>query len=195
MFLLRLIAQSYILIRRIWRRGKMILLRPAFKRYGRHFIFDPDSFYSFKNIEVGNDVSVGGGAFFLASKSRIIIGNKVLFGPNVTIVGGNHNTSVPFQFMYDMEEKRPEDDQDVVIEDDVWVGTGVIILKGVRVGRGSVIAAGAVVIKNVPPYTVAAGVPAKPIRGRFPDLEIILAHEEKLYPPKERLSRDQIYPH
>ena len=174
---------------RLLRRIRMYLLAPAFHRHGKNFIFGPGDRYTYHTIEIGDDVSIGSGATFIASESRIIIGSKVLFGPNVTIMGGNHNTSVVGQFMYDVRNKRPEDDQDVVIEDDVWVGAGVIILKGVHVGRGSIIAAGALVNRDVPPYTIVAGIPAKPIRLRF-DVETILNHEKLLYPPEKRLPAD-----
>jgi acetyltransferase-like isoleucine patch superfamily enzyme len=166
----------------------MVLLRPAFGRHGNNLIFDPDDMLSYGNIEAGDDVSIGSGALFLASKSKIIIGNKVMFGPNVTVIGGNHNTSIVGRFMYDVTEKRPEDDQDVVIADDVWVGSGAIILKGVFVGRGSIIAAGAVVTRDVPPYTVAGGTPARTISTRFNDLETMISHERTLYPPEKRLN-------
>jgi acetyltransferase-like isoleucine patch superfamily enzyme len=171
---------------------KMILLRPAFGKYGRHFIFDPDAFYSYSSIEVGEHVTIGGGAFFLASESKIIIGNKVMFGPNVTVVGGDHNTSILGRFMYDIREKRPEDDQDVIFEDDVWVGSGATILKGVRVGRGAIIAAGALVTKDVLPYTVVGGVPAKIISFRFGDIETITKHDTALYPLEKRLSDETL---
>ena len=55
------------------------------------------------------------------------------------------------------DEKLPENDQDVIIEDDVWIGQNAIILKGVRVGEGSIIGAGSVVTKDVPPYTIHVG--------------------------------------
>lgn len=58
-------------------------------------------------------------------------------------------------------------DQPVVIEDDVWVGANVTILKGVTIGHGSVVAAGAVVTKSCPPYSIIGGVPAKVLRKRF----------------------------
>ena len=58
-------------------------------------------------------------------------------------------------------------DQPVVIEDDVWVGANVTILKGVTIGHGSVVAAGAVVTKSCPPYSIIGGVPAKILRKRF----------------------------
>jgi len=198
MMLIRWLAKLYILWRKVWRRARMLLLRRAFSRCGRHFIFDPNGHYNFENIEVGNDVSIGDGAILLCSDSRIILGNKVMFGPKVTVIGGDHNTSQVGRFMYDVHEKRPEDDQDVVFEEDVWVGSGAIILNGVRVGRGSIIAAGAVVNKAVPPYTIVGGVPARRISRRFKDLETVLQHEEVLYPAGQRLSRaclEEIYSH
>ena len=63
-------------------------------------------------------------------------------------------------------EKSPDNDKDVVFEGDNWVGANAIILKGVTVGKGSVISAGAVVTHNVPPYAIVGGVPAKVIRMR-----------------------------
>jgi acetyltransferase-like isoleucine patch superfamily enzyme len=183
------LAQVLILWRLGRRRMRMLLLRPAFRRYGRRFIFDPDGHYTFGHIEVGDDVSIGDGALMLATRSRIIVGSKVMFGPRVMIIGGNHNTTLAGRFMYDVQEKRDEDDQDVIIEDDVWVAAGVTILKGVRIGRGAIVAAGAVVNRDVPPYTVVGGVPARIIAPRF-DLETLLAHEATLYPPDRRLSRE-----
>jgi acetyltransferase-like isoleucine patch superfamily enzyme len=170
----------------------MLLLRPAFQCYGKHFLFDPDGYYTFEHIKVGDDVSLGTGAILLATESRIIIGNKVMFGPNVIVTGGNHNTSLLGRFMYDVQEKRPEDDQDVIIEDDVWVGSSAVILKGVRVGRGSIVAAGAVVNRDVLPYTVVGGVPARSIAVRFNDLQVLLEHESALYPPEKRLSKHDL---
>ena len=79
----------------------------------------------------------------------------MLIGPNVMIIGGDHNTSVIGNFMFDVKSKRESDDQAVVIADDVWIGNGVIIHKGVQFGRGSIVAAGAIVTNNIPPYTIA----------------------------------------
>lgn len=191
MFIFRYFAKLLVFSRRIYSRVVMILIRPAFQHYGRNFIFDPRDSFTYSNIEVGDDVSIGRGASFMAVESKIVIGNKVMFGPNVTIIGGNHNTSVVGRFMYDVQEKRPEDDQDIIFEDDIWVGACAIILKGVRVGRGSIIAAGALVTKDVKPYTVVAGVPAKKISTRFGDINMLIKHEESLYPPEKRLSEIQ----
>ena len=72
----------------------------------------------------------------------------------------------------DSKDKLPENDAAVVIEDDVWTGANVTILKGVTIGRGSVVAAGAVVTKSCPPYSIIAGVPAKVVKMRFTPAEI-----------------------
>ena len=69
--------------------------------------------------------------------------------------------------------------------------TGVIILKGVHVGRGSVIAAGSVVTHGIPPYAVVGGVPTKVIRFRW-SLDEILAHEAEIYPKEKRLSLEYL---
>ena len=79
----------------------------------------------------------------------------------------------------DSKEKLPENDAPVVIEDDVWIGANVTRLKGVTIGRGSVVAAGAVVTKSCPPYSIIGGVPAKVLKMRFTPEEIV-KHESIL---------------
>ena len=69
-------------------------------------------------------------------------------------------------------EKRPEDDQDVIFEGDNWIGANATILRGVTIGHGAVIAAGAIVTKDVPPFSIAGGVPAKVIKMRFTEEEL-----------------------
>lgn len=79
------------------------------------------------------------------------------------MISGNHRIDIPGKYMSEATDamKRMEDDQDIVIEDDVWIGCNAIILKGVTIGTGAVIAAGAVVTKDVPENCIAMGVPAK----------------------------------
>lgn len=179
---------------RVKRRILMAVYRPLFGAHGRNFWFDPAGDYTFSHIYVGHDVSLGLRPTLVAAVSRIVIGNKVLFGPEVTIRGGNHTTSYVGRFMFDVTEveKRPEDDLGVVIEDDVWVGTRAIILHGVTIGRGAIVAAGAVVTKSVPPYAIAGGNPARLIRFRW-DVETVLRHEEALYPTDKRLKCEALH--
>lgn len=94
---------------------------------------------------------IGNNCFFnynntITAHERIEIGNCVTIGPNVCIFDHDHSFK---------DEKQEFVSEKIVIEDHVWIGAGCIILKGVTIGRGSVIAAGTVVTKNVPPYTVA----------------------------------------
>ncbi len=165
--------------------------RQLFGAYGSDFWFDPAGEYSFENIFVGDHVSLGIRPSLSATRSKIIIGNWVMFGPEVAIHAGNHRTDLLGRFMASVTdaEKRPEDDRDVIIEDDVWIGRRAILLHGVTVGRGSIVAAGAVVNRSVPPYAVVGGVPARVIKLRW-SLAEILRHEESLYPPEKRLSRE-----
>ena len=82
-------------------------------------------------------------------------------------------------------------DKDVVVEEDVWIGCNVTLLSGAHLGRSSVIAAGAVVTSDIPPYCIAGGVPAKPIKFKW-TIEQIIEHESILYPENERYSKEEL---
>lgn len=131
------------------------------------------------NIVMENNVTIGPGSTIYTTGAKLIIKHHVVIGPNLTIITGDHNVSVLGNYICETMQKRPEDDQDVIIESDVWIGCNVTILKGVTIGRGCVVAAGAVVTKSCPPYSIIGGVPAKVIKKRFTEEEII-KHEELL---------------
>lgn len=91
------------------------------------------------------------------------VGKDVMMGPYVIIVGDNHESSrtdIP------MRSQGIKKYPPVRIDDDVWVGARAIILPGLKIGRGAIIGAGAVVTKDVPPYAVCAGNPARVIKYR-----------------------------
>jgi len=157
------------------------------KNCGKNVYIDGrNSYFSARTISIGSDVYIGPGADFVSDSKTIKIGNKVLFGPNVSIRTDNHNISCIDRFIYDCTDTILKDEEEIVIEDDVWIGTRVVILKGVRIGRGSVIAAGTVLTRSVPPYSVVGGVPGKIIRERWTKEEIVM-HEKTLYPAEQRL--------
>lgn len=133
------------------------------------------------NLSIGNGTSIPKGSTFYCTRAELIIGNKVVFGPKPTIITGDHRIDVLGKYIVDVtdDEKSPENDAPVIIEDDCWIGANVTILKGVTIGRGSVVAAGAVVTKSCTPYSIIGGVPAKLIRMRFTKDEIN-KHEELL---------------
>jgi len=191
---MKIIGLFILYMGKVFDRTLMYLFKPMFYECGKNVIFHPTkSELLYKNIAVGNNVYIGSGASFIVSRSKIIIGDKVLFGPNVTIRGGNHSSHIIGKFLYDyrLSDKLQSDDEMVIIDNDVWVGTGAIILKGVHIGRGSIIAAGAVVTKSVDPYSVMGGVPAKLIRQRW-SLDDIKKHEEACYKEGERINLDAL---
>jgi acetyltransferase-like isoleucine patch superfamily enzyme len=188
---MKTIASFFHLLRRISRRIRMYLFRPLFASHGRNFYFDPDGHYSFENIHVGDEVNLGYRPLLMAALSEIRIGNKVMFGPEVMLIGGNHNTTVVGSPMIDVHVKMPNDDLGVTIEDDVWVGARALILRGVTLGRGTIVGAGSLVNRSTPPYSIVAGNPARVIRFRW-DIDTILTHEQKLYAENNRLLREDL---
>ena len=113
-------------------------------------------------IRIGENCSVNSFCF-LSGNGGIEIGDNVRIATQCVLVSANHNfdrTDVPITFQGETAEK-------ITIEDDCWLGAGAKILSGVTIGKGSVVAACAVVSKNVPEYSVVAGVPAKMIRSRY----------------------------
>lgn len=154
--------------------------KSLFKSCGENVVIDSGCrFFGYENITIGNDVYINVNAVFMTTESEIVIGNHIMLGANVCIVTGDHRTDVIGKYMIDVTDKLPENDKPVIIEDDVWIGSNVTVLKGVTVGQGSVIGAGSVVTKDVPPYSVCAGNPARVIKMRFDD-EKIEKHEELL---------------
>lgn len=117
-------------------------------------------------------------SLYLTPNEKITIGNYVSIAPKVTfLLGMNHqmDSATTFPFYSKLIKRSPVDaisNGPISIEDEVWIGTHALIFSGVRVGKGAIIAAGSIVTKDVPPYAIVGGNPAKVIRYRFTD-EII----------------------
>lgn len=188
---MRLACLFVLFFKRVFRRLRMLFYRRLFASYGKSFWFDPDGFYSFGNINVGDNVNLGIRPTLIAKLSKIQIGSYVMFGPEVMVIGGGHSVGKVGRFMTDVSEKTGNEDLGVVIQDDVWVGARAILLRGVTVGRGAVIGAGAVVTKSVPPYAIVGGNSAAVLGFRF-SVDEVLAHESDLYPITARISREQL---
>lgn len=138
--------------------GRRRLLEEIFGSVGEMVWMEPPIHVAYGvHTHVGSAVYANAG-LMLIDDSPITIGDGVMFGPRVMISTAGHPVHPAV---------RPHGEQfsaPVVIEDDVWVGGNVTILPGVTIGRGSVVAAGAVVTANVPPMTVVGGVPARVLR-------------------------------
>lgn len=152
----------------MWHMTLMQLQKVMFARCGRGVRVQPGGRFTYGNILLGDHVSIGRDATFICTRARIHVGDHVMFGPHVFLITGGHRMDVLDRCMDEISdaEKLPENDQDIVLEGDNWVGANAIILKGVTIGRGAVVGAGAVVTQDVPPLAVVGGVPAKILKYR-----------------------------
>lgn len=118
------------------------------------------------NFGSGNGISMGdysGLGLNCSVRGPLEIGNHVMMGPDVIILTDNHGFA---RIDIPMTEQPTSTAKKVVIGNDVWIGTRVIILPGVNIGNGVIIGAGAIVTKNIPDYAIVGGSPAKLIRFR-----------------------------
>lgn len=152
----------------------------SFGKHGKNCHIEGSGEFTASNIYMSDNCFIGCGCIFLSAIAKIYIGNNVMFGPHVIVVTGNHRTDIIGKLMIDVHDKRATDDEDVLIEDDVWIGMGAMILKGVTIGRGSIVGAGAIVTHSLPPYSIYTGVPNTRERLRFTE-EQIKEHEQILY--------------
>lgn len=137
-------------------------------------------------LSVGNDVYIGK---FCTIEIDGRIGNQVLIANGVGLVGRHDHdftaVGVPVRsapWVGDKDYTAPRGIEEVIVEDDVWLGYGCIVLSGVTIGRGAIVSAGAVVTRDVEPYAIVAGVPARKVGERFSP-EDRQRHESLLHVP------------
>ncbi len=116
------------------------------------------------SIEIGDNVSMAAYSHIAAMHTKVKLGKNILVGAYSYIIGDPNPdiSSVSVPMIY----QSPKAGKGIVVEDDVWLGGGVSVLDGINIGTGSVIGAGSVVTKDIPKYSIAAGVPAKVIKKR-----------------------------
>jgi len=144
------------------------------------------------HVRLGNQVYVGKDVHI---EANCRIGNYCLIANRVAIIGRHDHdfTAIGFPVRFSPwigSQRFPTrfTGEEAVIEDDVWLGYGAIVLTGLTIGRGSIVAAGSVVTRDVPPYSIVAGVPAKVIGQRFVDQATIDQHEKAIVEGKFRFS-------
>ena len=113
-------------------------------------------------LKMGNRSSIGAYSF-IGCSGRIDIGDDVMIGPRITLIAENHVFADATKPM----KEQGVTNKGITIGNDVWIGTCVTVLDGVTIADHSVVAAGSVVTKDVPPYTIVAGVPARPLKSRM----------------------------
>lgn len=148
----------------------------------------PENVFMYENTKVENaTISAALSKFIMKKGSAAAEGFSVHTGNHMQLVGKFYRTITN----EDKLNSGKVFDKDVVVEEDVWIGCNVTLLAGAHLGRSSIIAAGAVVNSEIPPYCIAGGVPAKPIKFKW-TIDQILEHESILYPEKERFSRAEL---
>ena len=139
---------------------------PLFKvvlgEMGKNVFIDYGIYFRFPSkIEIANEVTIGRGTKIFPSfhnkNAKIIIKDNVRIGPDVLFIGAGHD----YRFL-----DLPDTGDTILIEKNVWIGARCIILQGITIGEGSVIAAGSTVTKDVPRYTIVGGTPAAFIKQR-----------------------------
>ena len=114
-----------------------------------------------EGLVIGNEVGIAQNCF-IQVRGNVVIGNNVIIGPNVSVFSENHNFSeinIPIN-------RQGVNRKGVLIEDGVWISSGATILDGVKIGKNSIIAAGAIVTKDVPSFGIVGGIPANFIKDR-----------------------------
>lgn len=175
---------------------KREIFRRKWRKRNKHNNTEAVNIFNMSCVRVGKYTYGGIEAFTFSDKEIVTIGNFCSIAPNVQfILSADHNintiSSFPFKVKclgYDFEAVSKGN---IVIDDDVWIGNSAIVLSGVHIGQGAVIAAGAVVSKDVPPYAVVGGVPARVIKYRFSN-ELI---QELLKVDFNKLGEDMIKMH
>lgn len=189
---------------RLWIKSKKWRLR------NRHNLTKVEPITEISNITVGNGTYGSLRVLNASDKYWLRIGHFCSIAGNVTfVVCSDHPTdrlsTYPFKVLcLKTQQYEAISKGDIIVEDDVWIGDGATILSGVRIGQGAVVAAGSVVNKDVPPYAIVGGIPAKVIKYRFgPELieqllqidysrldeEMIRSNVDKMYDKLEDVSQ------
>lgn len=141
---------------------RKIIFKIIFRSFGKNSFIDYGSYIRYPSrIEIGDNVTINRGcklfASFFKRDVKIKIGNNIAIAPDVSFFAAGHD-----YHYYDL----PDIAESIIVEDNVWIGGKSIILQGVTIGEGAVVAAGSVVSKDVEPYTIVGGNPARFIKKR-----------------------------
>ncbi len=131
---------------------------------GSYFGFDCKIYSSeFSKVKIGSGCEFNSNVMINArGRGSIFIGNNVLIGPNVVLRSSDHS----FVSLSEKISEQGMEDGYIIVKDNVWIGSNCVILKNITIGEGSIVAAGAVVTKDIEPYSLVGGVPAKIIKKR-----------------------------
>lgn len=157
-------------------------------KLGRYSVVKSNSSLVSRNMFIDDWCVIQDRVNFISNKGKLIVKKYSVISSGCTIVPGAHRLTVGVPFYLATTNHFNDDEGDIIIEEDCWIGAGSFLLPKCHIGRGAVVGAGSVVKKDIPPYAVVVGVPAKIIAVKF-TLEQILKHEMILYPPEDRMKK------
>jgi acetyltransferase-like isoleucine patch superfamily enzyme len=160
---------------------------------GRNAILEyPIRFEHPQSVFIEENVKIRSGCQIINSASeKVVIKKYTAIAVGCTIITNTHKSVVTIPHILLGASHISDKSTDIIIEEDVWIGANVTLLAGACLRRGCIVGAGAIVSKEVPPYAVVVGAPAKIISKKF-ELEDVLKHEAALYPESQRLSKSYL---
>ena len=153
--------------------------------------------YNGYNLYMEDDTLIGEDSVIMNPRASFTMKKYSFTARELLVIDGNHMPVVGLpkikvtNAMKDASQERNKYNAPITVEEDVWIGARVTLMSGVTIGRGSIIAAGAVVTRSTPPYSVCGGVPSKFIKLYW-TFDQIIEHEKQLYPEEERYTREQL---
>ena len=152
---------------------KRVFHKMKWRKSNSHNDTSAENIFNIENVKVGRYTY---GPIYVLNEnmnSKLTVGDFCSIAPRVSFcLGSEHRTDTistfPFKVKVMGADREALSKGDIVVDNDVWLGYGATIMSGVHIGQGAVVAAGAVVTKDVPPYAIVGGVPAKVIKYRFP---------------------------
>lgn len=183
-------------MRRILDRFNLILFRKRWREKNRFNTTIAINLFDIDSVIIGKNTYGGIAVLNYNDFYKLTIGNFCSIATDVMFILDadhytNHISTFPFKVKLLGEKQEGVSKGDIIVDDDVWIGYGATIMSGVHIGQGAVVAAGAVVTKDVPPYAIVGGVPAKVIKYRF-EPEMI---EELLKIDYSKLTKEDIEKH
>lgn len=189
---------------------KRKILTRKWKKRNKHNETAPNNIFDINKVSVGKYTYGRLEVLMFNNENNLRIGSFCSIAPKtVFLLSADHYTDHISSFPYKVKVTKSLDREgiskgDIIVDDDVWIGYGTTVLSGVHIGQGAIVAAGSVVTKDVPPYAIVGGVPAKVIKYRFsPEMitellkvdysqlteELVKEHIEDLYRDLEDTSQ------
>ncbi len=191
--MIRLLAKIINIFSHINNRLYGFVLKSSFGHCGKNVVLhkpnvcsNPSNMYLYDNTSIMKNWTL------LSDTGKFIMKDHCIASTNLVVITGNHNRVVEHTLQDSIANRLADEEKDVVLEEEVWLGTNVTLLPGITIGRGTTVAAGSVVNRDLPPYTLCAGIPAK-VKKVYWTEEQIIKHEECVYEPEKRIPLSEIH--